>query len=167
MLGCGVMGVMSKWIDSCDHGPDYSSRSKAIMGFVPEAMGTESQPGREIPLGHLASPEAAIAVAPNGAILKDGRAWRGIGINYFSAFNRLIVNGDDTSSFSGLEVLAKHKIPFIRFACCGFWPNDWHLYRSNKDEYFRWMDKLVAEARKRYIGLIPSLFCNGVHLIKL
>jgi hypothetical protein len=112
-------------------------------------MGKESQPGQDPP---------AIVVAPNGVILKDGRPWRGIGINYFSAFNRLIVNGDDVSSFSGLEVLAKHKIPFIRFACCGFWPNDWNLYRTNKSEYFRRMDRLVTEARNRNIGLIPSLF---------
>jgi hypothetical protein len=158
LLGCGVIGVMPAWIESRDHSPDYRSPSKAIMGFVPEAMGKERQPGQELPLGHLASRDTAIVVAPNGVILKDGRAWRGIGINYFSAFNRMIVNGDDTSSFSGLEVLAKRKIPFIRFACCGFWPNDWNLYRTNKNEYFRRMDRLVAEARKRDIGLIPSLF---------
>ena len=158
LLGCAVIGVIPMRIDSCDHGSDYRDSSKAIIGFVPDAMGTESQPGRESQMGSLASPEVAIVVAPNGTILKEGRTWRGIGINYFSAFNRLIVNGDDASSFSGLEVLAKHKIPFIRFACCGFWPNEWNLYRSNKDEYFRRMDRLVAEARRRNIGLIPSLF---------
>ena len=124
LLGCAVIGVISTRIDLCSHGSDYRGRSKAIIGFVPDAMGTESQPGRESQMGSLASPEVAIVVAPNGTILKEGRTWRGIGINYFSAFNRLIVNGDDTSSFRGLEVLAKHKIPFIRFACCGFWPND-------------------------------------------
>ena len=118
LLGCGVIGVIPAWIYSRDHSPDYRGPAKALVGFVPEAMGNERQPGQDLPV---------IVVAPNGVILKDGRAWRGIGINYFSAFNRLIVNGDDASSFSGLAVLAKHKIPFIRFACCGFWPNDWNL----------------------------------------
>jgi hypothetical protein len=149
LLGCGVIGIISAWIESLDHSRNCRIKPKASMGFVPEAMGKESQPGQDPP---------AIVVAPNGVILKDGRPWRGIGINYFSAFNRLIVNGDDVSSFSGLEVLAKHKIPFIRFACCGFWPNDWNLYRTNKSEYFRRMDRLVTEARNRNIGLIPSLF---------
>ena len=153
LLGCGVMGVITAWIDSRDHSPDYRSPCNAMMGFVPAAMGQERQPGQELPLGQIASPDAAIVVAPNGVILKDGRTWRGIGINYFSAFNRLIVNGDDTSSFSGLAVLAKHKIPFIRFACCGFWPNDWNLYRTNKNEYFRRMDRLrrgSAESKHRF-----------------
>jgi hypothetical protein len=118
----------------------------------------KANPGRESPLGPPVAPEVAIVVAPNGTIFKEGRAWRGIGINYFSAFNRLIVNGDDTTSFSGLEVLAKHKMPLIRFACCGFWPKDWNLYHSNKDEYFQRMYRFVAQARKRDIGLIPSLF---------
>jgi hypothetical protein len=144
LLGCGVIGLIAALIGWRDHGPDYRGRSNAIIGFAPEAMGKESQPGREISMGLPPSPGASIVVAPDGVILKDGKAWRGIGINYFSAFNRLIESGDDTSSFSGLDVLAKHKIPFIRFACCGFWPNEWSLYRTNKVEYFRRMDRFVA-----------------------
>ena len=158
LLGCVAIGVIPALIDWSDHGPDFRSRSKRVIGFASEAMGDESHPGQAAAPGVLASQEVAIVVAPKGIILKDGRAWRGIGINYFSAFNRLIENGGDTSSFFGLEMLAKHKIPFIRFACCGFWPKDWTLYRSNKNEYFRRMDRLVAEAREHNIGLIPSLF---------
>ena len=73
LLGCGVIGVIPAWIYSRDHRPDYTGPAKAIMGFVPEAMGKERQPGQDLPLGHLASPDAAIVVAPNGVILKDGR----------------------------------------------------------------------------------------------
>ncbi len=128
-----------------------------VMGVI-AASGQERLTGQATLVRPLTSLEATIVVGTNGAILRDGKAWRGIGINYFSAFNRLIANGDDTSSFAGLEVLAKHKIPFIRFACCGFWPNEWSLYRTNQAEYFRRMDRFVAEAHKRNIGLIPSLF---------
>jgi hypothetical protein len=149
LLGCIVIGMLAGWIHS------GGSDSKTNFGFGVEAMGAESHPGRAISPG---SSDTPIVVATNGTILKEGKPWRGIGINYFSGFNRLIVNGDDITSFSGLEVLAKHKIPFIRFACCGFWPNDWNLYRTNKNEYFSRMDRFVAEARKRNIGLIPSLF---------
>ena len=128
-----------------------------VIGAI-TAFGQERPVGQATLVRPLTSQEATIMVGTNGSILKDGKAWRGIGINYFSAFNRLIANGDDTSSFAGLEVLAKHKIPFIRFAGCGFWPNEWSLYRTNKVEYFRRMDRFVAEAHKRNIGLIPSLF---------
>jgi endo-1,4-beta-mannosidase len=128
-----------------------------VIGVI-VALGQERPVGQATLVRPLASQEAAMVVGTNGAILKDGNAWRGIGINYFSAFNRLIEHGDDVSSFAGLAMLAKHKIPFIRFACCGFWPKDWNLYRNNKEEYFRRMDRFVGEARKRNIGLIPSLF---------
>jgi hypothetical protein len=132
-----------------------------LLGFgvigVIAASGQERLGGQSRLVRPLTSQEATIVVGTNGAILKDGKAWRGFGINYFSAFNRLIANGDDTSSFAGLEVLAKHKIPFIRFAGCAYWPIEWSLYRTNKVEYFRRMDRFVAEAHKRNIGLIPSL----------
>jgi endo-1,4-beta-mannosidase len=128
-----------------------------VIGVI-AALGEERPVGQATLVRPLASQEAAIVVGTNGAILKDGKVWRGIGINYFSAFNRLIESGDEVSSFAGLAVLAEHKIPFIRFAGCGFWPNEWSLYRTNKAEYFRRMDRFVAEAHKRNIGLIPSLF---------
>ncbi len=128
-----------------------------VIGAI-AALGQERLGGQATLVRPLTSLEATIVVGTNGAILKDGKAWRGIGINYFSAFNRLIENGDDTSSLAGLEVLAKHEIPFIRFAGCGFWPKEWDLYRTNKVEYFRRLDRFVAEAHKRNIGLIPSLF---------
>jgi endo-1,4-beta-mannosidase len=128
-----------------------------VIGVI-AALGQERPIGRATSVRPLTSQVATIVVGTNGAILKDGKAWRGIGINYFNAFNRLIENGEDTSSFAGLEVLAKHKIPFIRFSGCGFWPNEWNLYRTNKAEYFRRMDRFVAEAHKCNIGLIPSLF---------
>ena len=158
LLGCVVIGAIDALIDWLDHSPDHRSRRGENMGFAPEAMGREGQPGREVSVEPLHPPVAPIVVAPNGTILRDGRAWRGIGVNYYSAFNRLIESGEDNSSLAGLEVLAKHKIPFIRFACCGFWPKEWNLYRSNKEEYFRRLDRLVGEARERNIGLIPSLF---------
>jgi endo-1,4-beta-mannosidase len=158
LLGCGVIAAIAALIDWRDAEPGYNSHSGWSMGFALEALGQESPVGQVTSVKRLALQEAAIVVGTNGAILKDGKAWRGIGINYFSAFNRLIESGDDVSSFSGLAVLAEHKIPFIRFAGCGFWPNEWGLYRTNKMEYFRRMDRFVAEARKRNIGLIPSLF---------
>ena len=102
--------------------------------------------------------ENPVIIVHDGQILKDGRNWKGIGINYFSGFNRLIENEGDLTSIQGLSVLAEHKIPFIRFACCGFWPRDWNLYRTNSAEYFRRMDIFIAAARKQNIGLIPSLF---------
>lgn len=120
LLGCGVIGLIAALIGWRDHGPDYRGRSNAILGFAPEAMGKESQPGREVSVGLPPSPGVSIVVAADGVILKDGKAWRGIGINYFSAFNRLNYHepaiwawelGNEYSLGADLPNAAEHRPP--------------------------------------------------------
>lgn len=94
----------------------------------------------------------------NGVLMREGKAYRGIGVNYFNAFGRTVANGADTSYREGFAVLRAQGIPFVRFAACGFWPSDGRLYRTNSAEYFRRMDGVVKAAEANGIGLIPSLF---------
>jgi hypothetical protein len=101
---------------------------------------------------------AAPTVGKEGVIVRDGKPYRGIGINYFSAFTRTLANPEDTSYRQGFEELAKRGIPFVRFSACGFWPTDWKLYREDKEKYFRLFDGVVKCAEEKGVGLIPSLF---------
>lgn len=105
----------------------------------------------------LAEPAAPIQVR-DGALYKDGRLYRAVGINYFSAFCRTLADPGDVSYRDGFAVLASHKIPFIRFNAGGFWPCEWKAYREDKEAYFKRMDAVVAAAREAGLGLIPSLF---------
>lgn len=104
------------------------------------------------------APTAPLRIGPGGVALKDGQPYRGIGINYFSAFNRMLDDAGDTSYREGFDELAKRGIPFIRFAACGFWPKNWTLYLENKEAYFKLMDAFVKTAEEKGLGLIPSLF---------
>jgi hypothetical protein len=97
-------------------------------------------------------------VGADGQLLKEGKPFRAIGINYFSCFGRALEKADDTSYDEGFRVLAEHKIPFARFSATGFWPKDMDLYKTDREEYFRRLDAVVASAEKHGIGLIPSLF---------
>ena len=108
----------------------------------------------------VAKPSKApvLTVGEGGVILKDGKPYRGIGINYFSAFSRTLEDPEDTSYREGFDELVKRGIPFIRFMAGGFWPKDWQLYLDDKDAYFRLMDRFVKTAEEKGIGLIPSLF---------
>ncbi len=110
-----------------------------------------------------AAPSPAAVVAPltlgeGGAVLRDGKPCRAIGVNYFDLFSRLLANPDPASIEKGLDELSRRGIPFARFMACPFWPSEWKLYREDKKEYFRRMDLAVRAAEKRGIGLIPSLF---------
>ncbi|MCL5269414.1 MAG: cellulase family glycosylhydrolase [bacterium] len=124
---------------------------------------TATVPGAATPesTGFAASPGLGVA---GGWFVKGGRPVRAIGINYFSAFIRRIGSEGrppdpaDMSWKEGFAVLRGHGIPFIRFNAGGFWPADWALYRKDRPRYFGLMDEFVAEAERRGLGLIPSLF---------
>ena len=104
-------------------------------------------------------PQAApLTVGKDGAIVRDGKPYRGIGINYFSALTRTLANPEDTSYRQGFEELAKRGIPFVRFSACGFWPSNWTLYSEDKEKYFHLFDGVVKCAGEKSVGLIPSLF---------
>ncbi len=105
-----------------------------------------------------AAPSQLGLTVRDGRFFKDGRPYRGVGANYFDPFLRLLRKPNDTSGLEGLKQLAAAKVPFVRFAACGFGAKEWQFYLKNKEEYFRRMDQVVQTAEREQIGLIPSLF---------
>ncbi len=53
-------------------------------------------------------------------MLKNGKPYRGIGINYFDCFLRTLNKADGTSYDFGFATLAAKGIPFARFCATGF-----------------------------------------------
>jgi hypothetical protein len=100
----------------------------------------------------------------DGQFYKGGQPFKGVGVNFYTVLQRKLgiegnpSNLSDTSYRQGLETLARHDIPFIRFGANGFYPNDWDVYLNHKEEYFKAFDALVADAERLEIGLVPSLF---------
>lgn len=106
---------------------------------------------------HAASRQLGLAVR-GGLLVKDGKPFRGIGVNYFDCFYRTLANPKDTSYREGFKVLKEHGIPFARFMACGYWPKDNELYLTDKQAYFKLMDGVVKSAEEHGVGLIPSFF---------
>lgn len=112
--------------------------------------------------GHAGEPPGL--TVKDGLFHKDGRPFRGVGINYFSCFIRITgmapmgAQLDNRDYREGFRVLRSYDIPFVRFCAGGFYPVDWKLYQTDKEKYFALLDGLVAEAEKQGLGLIPSLF---------
>jgi len=102
----------------------------------------------------------------DGQFHKDGRPFRGVGINYFTAFLRKLgpeaapVDLADNSYRGGFKTLREHGIPFVRFCAGGFFPDEWEPYRTDREAYFAAFDRLVTDAEACGLGLIPSLFWN-------
>jgi len=105
-----------------------------------------------------ASQPTPITISADGVLQKDGQPYRAIGVNYYSAFVRVLQDADDRSYDRGFAELARREIPFARFAACGFWPSDWRMYLDDRDTYFERLDGVVRSAERHGIGLIPSLF---------
>jgi hypothetical protein len=102
--------------------------------------------------------QLGLNVAKNGILLKDGKPFLGIGVNYFDCFARTLVNPKDTSYREGFKVLADRHIPFVRFMAGGYWPKDNDLYFKDKQAFFKLMDGVVKSAEQNGIGLIPCFF---------
>ncbi len=120
-----------------------------------------------MPLAQGGTPDGATAAAPatygltvraDGVLLKDGKPFRGIGVNYFDAFARHLASPQDTSYDAGFAALAKAQIPFARIEGCGFWPKEQKLYQEDPQEFLRRFDDVIRCAERHQIGLIPSLF---------
>ncbi len=118
-------------------------------------------------LAQGASPEGSPAAQPaalgltvrsDGMLIREGRPYRGIGVNYFDAFARHLADPHNTSYDAGFAALAKAQISFARIEGCGFWPKEQRLYQEDPREFFRRFDDVVRCAEKHKIGLIPSLF---------
>lgn len=103
-------------------------------------------------------PAGRVTLGEDGAVQRDGVAFRAIGVNYFDAFYRVLKDPSDISYNAGFAALAERGIPFCRFMACGFWPVDWNLYFADKEAYFAKLDAVVASAEMHGIGLVPSLF---------
>ncbi len=99
----------------------------------------------------------------DGQFRRGGNAIHAVGVNYFDGFRRLLEfpakqAANPPDYVAGMDLLAKHRIPFARFAAGGFYPVEWHLFRDDPEKHFELLDRFVEEAGRRGIGLIPSLF---------
>ena len=107
--------------------------------------------------GAFGRPVAPVRVDDDGTLVRDGKPYRGIGVNYFDAFYRTLQDPADTTYDAGFAELARRNIPFVRFMASGFWPADYRLYQEDKAQHFALLDAVVASAKAHGVGLIPSL----------
>ena len=106
----------------------------------------------------VAAAPLGLTVAADGTLQRSGKAYRGIGVNYFDALYRHLKNPSDLSFDAGFKSLAAAKIPFARFMAGGYWPSEQRLYLTDRTEFFKRFDRVVKAAETHGIGLIPSLF---------
>jgi hypothetical protein len=121
----------------------------SLFVFVLTRSSTTSPPGLEI---------------RDGVFYKEGRPYRGLGINYYSAFYRKLgieggpIKLEERSYLEGFKVLQEHEIPFIRFNLSGYWPNEVAVYQQDPEAFLIALDQFVADAEAHDIGLIPCFF---------
>ena len=112
-------------------------------------------------VNHVATAEEmGLSVDNAGVLIKDGKPYRGMGVNYYDAFLRVLNNPADTSYKLGIKQLADLGIPFARVSISGFWPNEFKIYQSDKAKYFRLLDEFVNTAEQNRVGLIVSFAWN-------
>ena len=101
-----------------------------------------------------------LTVGADGTLLRHGRPYRGVGVNFYDAFQRSVEIPQGRDCDSGFSILEGREIPFVRFSAGGYWPVQWGLYQTNRFAYFARLDAVVRAAERHQVGLIPSLFWN-------
>ncbi len=136
--------------------------SYAVFGF---ALVDVTTPKRNQPVDNYFTapppPDKRGLSCLNGQLFLNGKPYRGVGANYVAAFSNVNNNPDDTTTEEAFRILAEQNIPFVRSPVIGWGPDAPKLYLSDKEEYFRRMDKVVALAEKYHVGIICSLFWSG------
>ena len=98
---------------------------------------------------HFASAQV-LTVNKEGVVLKEGKPYRAIGVNY--------VDAEDTSYRQGFADLAAEEIPFARIAAIPFWPKRIREYQTDREGYLKRLDDVVKAAEDHNVGLVMSLF---------
>ena len=89
--------------------------------------------------------------------MHEGKVYRGIGVNFYGAFNGYFINGND--EFKAIfTLLAAHGIEFCRINIGLFWPVDYDKWSKNQQQYFKCLDEVVQMAEQQNIGIICSFF---------
>jgi hypothetical protein len=115
-------------------------------------------------LSMLLAISAAVAgyptVSASGELLRDGKPYRAIGVNYYSAFYRTFFNPHDRSYEDGFRTLAEYNIPFARIMFGGYWPSELSQYLTNKGEYLSRLDRMVSAADRAGVGIVATINWN-------
>lgn len=105
-----------------------------------------------------AATTAPLEVSEDGVVTRDGKPFRGVGVNYYDAFVRTLVQADDTSYLAGFDTLRAHGIPFARISIAAFWAKGQRQFLDDQGEYLRRLDGVVRAAEDAGVGLVPSFF---------
>ncbi|MCW2316622.1 hypothetical protein M2322_002170 [Rhodoblastus acidophilus] len=111
-------------------------------------------------IGAAPAAAAPLAVGADCRLLKDGKPYRGVGVNYFDGFLRTLADPNDRSAEAQFGRLAAAGIPFVRFAVLPYWPEEARAHVEAPDRLFAALDRFVADAERHGLGLIPSVFFN-------
>ena len=125
---------------------------KILLGFVAIAAVPATLRAQSAPMG--------LTVTADGTFLHDGKPFRGIGVDYYSCFYRLLLGPDKGSTETGFKILEQHDIPFARVAAMAYWPTEMKLYQTDRDEYWKRLDLVVHTAEQHHVGLVLSIAWN-------
>jgi len=99
-----------------------------------------------------------LTVSPDGVLLKEGKPYRGIGVNVADAYHRLWLHPGDYSYDRDFATLEAEGIPFARIPATAFSATDVRNYLINRADYLQKLDGVVRSAERHHIGLIMDLF---------
>ncbi len=104
-------------------------------------------------------PKEAPLTVRNGQLLRDGRPYRGIGLNITAIADDVLDHGPAArDSLQAIRLIGAEKIPFIRFWASYF--SNHVRWQSDAAKYWKHMDLLIDTCESAGLGMAPTLFWN-------
>ncbi|MBR2617418.1 MAG: cellulase family glycosylhydrolase, partial [Clostridia bacterium] len=109
-------------------------------------------------------------VNEQGEMLYNGKPMHTVGVNYYSLFNSLLITGGLANPWTkvaqGLATLSDSGVRVIRFNCGVFTKEEAKKYYFDQEEtYYAILDKVMDEAARDDILLIPAMFWNDTWML--
>lgn len=98
-------------------------------------------------------------VRPSGTIVKDGKPFKGLGLNYYGAFVRSYENG--TKDYEeAFKTIASYNIPFIRMPLCGYSATYYEDFDNDSETIISTMEDVLDCAKENKLGVIATFNWN-------
>lgn len=106
----------------------------------------------------IAGTYSPLTINGDGSVRLFNMPFLGRSVNYYSSFERALINGSDTSYAAGFRELGRWGFSYARIDLTGYWPKNINLFFTDRTEYFRRLDALIASAENHKVGLVVSFF---------
>ena len=100
----------------------------------------------------------------NGKLTYQGEETGMVGINFYDPIEYSASKGvyQKEAVRKVFDAMKKNGMSYCRVSFSPYWPSDYAAYAADEEKWFGYLDAFIRQAEDAGIGVIPTLFWNGI-----